>query len=73
MYINEISNICSNCDTKSYVNDPKLSLSLAIKDLNESMGKLDADLKSVAAWCCSNNLLINPDKIKVLLFGSRQA
>ena len=37
------------------------------------MGKLDADLKNVAAWCCSNNLLINPDKIKFLLFGSRQA
>jgi hypothetical protein len=73
LYINEISNICSNCDIESYVDDSKLSLSFAIKDLSESMGKLDADLKSVAAWYCSNNLQINPDKIKFLLFGSRQA
>ena len=30
------------------------------------------DLKTVAAWFCSNSLLINPDKTKLLVFGTRQ-
>lgn len=29
-------------------------------------------LKTVAAWFCSNSLLINPDKTKLLVFGTRQ-
>ena len=37
------------------------------------MNKLNADLKRVAAWCCSNSLLINPEKTKFLLFGTKQA
>jgi hypothetical protein len=31
---------------------------------------MDADLENVAAWCFSDSLLINPDRIKFLLFGS---
>ena len=27
---------------------------------------------SFAGWCCANNLLINPDKTKLVLFGTRQ-
>ena len=30
------------------------------------------DLESIAAWCCANHLLINPDKTKLVLFGTRQ-
>ena len=30
------------------------------------------DLKTVAAWFCSNSLHINPDKTKLLVFGTRQ-
>jgi len=26
----------------------------------------------VAEWCCANHLLVNPDKTKLLLFGTRQ-
>lgn len=33
---------------------------------------LSEDLKNIAAWCCSNSLLINPEKTKLLLFGTRQ-
>ena len=73
LYINEISNTCPYCDIKSCADDSKLILSFAIKDLSDGVGKLDADLKNVAVWCCCNSLLINPDKIKFLLFGSRQA
>ena len=26
----------------------------------------------IAAWCCTNSLLINPEKTKLLLLGTRQ-
>ena len=29
-------------------------------------------LKTVTAWFCSNSLLLNPDKTKLLVFGKRQ-
>ena len=30
------------------------------------------DLESIAGWCCANHLLINPDKTKLVLSGTRQ-
>lgn len=30
------------------------------------------DLRRNVAWCCTNSLLINPDKRKLLLLGSPQ-
>ena len=30
------------------------------------------DLRRVAEWCCANHLLVNRDKTKLLLFGTRQ-
>ncbi|CAB4013647.1 Hypothetical predicted protein, partial [Paramuricea clavata] len=34
--------------------------------------KIEADLKLVAAWFLENKLLINPEKTKLLLIGTRQ-
>ena len=36
------------------------------------MQKLQDDLHKIATWCCENDLLINPDKTKFLLIGTRQ-
>ena len=36
------------------------------------MQRVAEDLESIAGWCCANRLLINPDKTKLLLFGTRQ-
>ena len=30
------------------------------------------DLRRVAEWCYANHLLVNPDKTKLRLFGTRQ-
>lgn len=73
LYVNEISSMCKDCKIESFVDDSKLFLSFSISDIAESMNKLNADLKRVAAWCCSNSLLINPEKTKFLLFGTKQA
>ena len=36
------------------------------------MQRVAEDLESIAVWCCANHLLINPDKTKLVLFGTRQ-
>ena len=36
------------------------------------MQQVSEDLESIASWCCANHLLINPDKTKLVLFGTRQ-
>ena len=40
--------------------------------MHDSIKALEEDLQRVAYWCCSNRLLINPDKTKVLHVGTRQ-
>ena len=41
------------------------------KTLNKQFVKLENDLRSVAKWCFEHQLLINPNKTKFLLVGSR--
>jgi hypothetical protein len=44
--------------TKTYIN------------VAENEIQLTDDLRRIAAWCCSNSLLANPEKTKLLLFGT---
>ena len=57
---------------KSYVDDTKIYLSCASKDIHSCLNQVTQDLKSFVAWCCANYLLINPDKTKLVFFGTRQ-
>ena len=54
------------------MDDSKLHLSFLVKDINGAARQITEDLRKVAAWCCQNSLLINPDKTKLLLIGTRQ-
>jgi len=47
-------------------------LSFSIKDSTSVKQNIEKDLLRVAAWCCTNSLLINTDKTKFLLIGTRQ-
>jgi hypothetical protein len=42
-----------------------------MKDIKQTIVKLENDLRSVAKWCFEHQLLINPNKTKFLLIGSR--
>ena len=33
---------------------------------------MNKDLLSIQNWCFNNELLLNPDKTKLVIFGSRQ-
>ena len=61
-----------SCDLNSFVDDSKISLSFSVKEVSDAKHKLETDLRLVAEWCCKNSLLINPEKTKFLLVGTRQ-
>ena len=58
------------CSLKSFVDDSKLFLSFSINEVNSVVDKLNEDLQRVVVWCSLNSLLINPDKTKLLIFGT---
>ena len=72
LYINDLPSIPEICSLESYVDDSKLYLSFLVKDADDVKALLTADLRRIAIWCCANSLLINPDKTKFLILGSRQ-
>ena len=72
VYINDMPGVPDYCSLESYVDDSKLHLSFLVKDIDDAARQITEDLMKVAAWCCQNSLLINPDKTKLLLTGTRQ-
>ena len=43
-----------------------------MSNVEDALQKLQNDLHRLATWRCENDLLINPDKTKFLLIGTRQ-
>ena len=72
VYINDLPRVPYYCSLESYVDDSKLHLSFLVKDMDGAARQITEDLRKVAAWCCQHSLLINPDKTKLLLIGTRQ-
>ena len=72
IYINDLPGVTDHCSLESYVDDSKVYLSFSAKDVDGAIFQITEDLKKVAAWCCQNSLLINPDKTKLLLIGTPQ-
>ena len=69
--MNEFPDAIRTCSVESYVDDTKLFLSFVTIDVN-SLSQIGQDLSRAAEWCCTNRLLINPQKAKLMLFGTRQ-
>ena len=72
IYINDLPTIPRVYDLESFVDDSKLLLSFFIDNAEASSNFITEDLQRVATWCCANSLLMNPDKTKLLLLGTRQ-
>ena len=71
IYINNLPTVPEIGSLESYVDDSKLYLSFPVKD-TDVVALITEDLKKIAAWCCHNSLLINPEKTKMLLLGTHQ-
>ena len=72
LYMNDLPDATKTCSAESYVDDTKLFLSFATNDNVNALSQIGQDLNRVAEWCCTNRLLINPQKTKLMLFGTRR-
>jgi len=70
--VNDLPSVWENCSSQCYVDDTKLLVSFQLHDQNEAIAKMNKDLLSIRNWCFNNQLLLNPDKTKLVIFGSRQ-
>lgn len=60
-----------SCSIESYVDDTKIHLSFSSKDTDSCLTKITEDFRHTAGWCCSDQILINPSKTKLILFGTK--
>ena len=72
IYMNDLPSLPLECRLESYVDDTKVFPSFPIENKDIAKQHLEEDLLRVAKWCCNNQLLINPDKTKLILVGTRQ-
>ena len=72
IYTNNLPCATKECSLDSYVDDSKVSLSFSIQDIPKAKLALEVHLNNVARWCCTNSLILNPDKTKFILFGTPQ-
>ena len=72
IYVNDLPAVSEVCSTACYVDDTKLILSFTVNESHAAEGKINADIQRIRDWCFENYLLLNPDKTKLMVFGSQQ-
>jgi hypothetical protein len=72
IYINDLSRVPQSSELESFVDNSKIFMSFPIEDIASAKTKIEEGLKLVATWFFENKLLINPEKTKPLLIGTRQ-
>ena len=72
LYINELPSVVKFSSLESYVDDTKVYLSCSSKNIDSCLAKVSEGLRRIASLCCTNKLLINPDKTKLILFGTKR-
>ena len=71
-YTNDLPSIPQHCSADCYVDDTKLLMSFQVQDCEPTMAAMKDDLIKLRNWCFNNRLLLNPDKTKLIVYGSRQ-
>ena len=72
IFINDLPSIPLNSKLESYVDDSKLILSFRVGNLEDVLLAINKDLSTIATYLCTNSLLANTDKTKIMFFGSAQ-
>ena len=72
VYVNDLPSTPKHCLVESYVDDTKLYMSFQPHDSGNIVAALNEDLVSIRNWCFENGLLLNPDKTKLIIYGSTQ-
>jgi len=69
--MNDLPSVPQHCSVQCYVDNTKLLLSFRLKDRSRIVAEINQDLTRIRNWCFDNQLLLNPDKTKLLLCGSK--
>ena len=69
IYINDITNTITNSNIKLYADDTVIYSSA--KTINDAYEILQQDLSSMISWCKLNQLTINVNTTKAVLFGTK--
>ena len=72
LYANDLLSVPRHCQVMGYVDDTKIFLGFPSSQISDAVTALNKDLSEIARWCCTNSLLINPDKTKLLVIGVPQ-
>ena len=72
LYMNDLPSVVKFSSVESYTVDTKVYLSISSKNIDSCLTKVTEDLRPIVVWCCTNKLLINSSKTKLILFGIRQ-
>ena len=72
IYMNDLPSVPQYCSMQCYVDDTKLLLSFQPQDQSQVVTEINRDLARICNWCFDNQLLLNPDKTKLLVCGSKQ-
>ena len=67
IYMNDLPSVPQHCSVQCYVDGTKLLLSFQSQDQSQVVTEINRDLARIC-----NQLLLNPDKMKLLVCGSKQ-
>ena len=71
IYMNDLPSVSQHCSVQCYEYDTKLLLSFRLQDQSCIVAEINQDLTRIRNWCFDNQLLLNPDKTKLLVCGSK--
>ena len=71
IYMNDLPSVPQHCSVQCYVDDTKLLLSFRLHDQSRIVAEINQDLTRIRNWSFDNQLLLNPDKTKLLVCGSK--
>ena len=69
IYANDLSEIFDKCGMALYADDTVLYT--AKKDFCDSVANLQHDINKLTGWCHENGIMVNSDKSKIMVFGSK--
>ena len=71
--MSDLPHSVKHCEIESFINDTRLYQAFSAININVALSQTSQDLHRSAAWCCLNQLLINPDtETKFIIFGVPQ-
>ncbi|CAK1582606.1 unnamed protein product [Parnassius mnemosyne] len=72
LYSADITGCFKYCQYHLYADDLQVYISFRPDDTNEAVNKLNLDLSMIAEWANNNELILNSNKTKFMILGSKK-